>query len=81
MSIPPPVGTRACAGNQWKQGRDTGGEEGVGGTRAEMLAHLFTSVDDLELLPPKPPEKQRVLRSKEGSVAHKLVNIKAGEGS
>ena len=53
----------------------------MGGTRAEMLAHLFTSVDDLELLPPKPPEKQRVLRSKEGSVAHKLVNIKAGEGS
>ena len=67
--------------SQWKQGRDTGGEEGIGGSRAGMLAHPFIFVDDLEVCPPNPSEKQRILRSEEKSVVQKLVNIKAGEGS
>ena len=46
-----------------------------------MLAHPFSFVDDLRVLPPNPSEKQQILRSEEGSVAQKLVNIKAGEGS
>ena len=46
-----------------------------------MLAHPFSFVDDLQVLPPNPLEKQRILRSEEGSVAQKLVNIKAGAGS
>ena len=46
-----------------------------------MLAHLFTFVDDLKVLPPNPSKKQRILRNEEKSVAQKLVNSKAGEGS
>ena len=67
--------------SQWKQGRHTGEEAGIGGSRAGMLAHLFSFVDDLELLPPSPSEKQRILRNEEKSVVQKLVNSKAGEGS
>ena len=46
-----------------------------------MLAHPFSFVDELRVLSPNPSEKQRILGSKEGSVAQKLVNIKAGAGS
>ena len=67
--------------SQWKQGRDTGEEAGIGGSRAGVLAHHFTFVDDLEVLPPNPYKKQRILRNEEKSVAQKLVNSKAGEGS
>jgi hypothetical protein len=81
LSYPPCLGAWAYAESQWKQGRDNGGEEGVGGSRAGMLAHPFSFVDDLRVLPPNPLEKQRILRSEERSVAQKLVNIKAGAGS
>ena len=64
--------------SQWKQGRHTGEEAGIGGSRAGMLAHPLSFVDDLEVLPPNPLEKQRILRSEEKSVAQKLVNSKAG---
>ena len=67
--------------SQWKQGRQTGEEAGIGGSRAGMLAHPFSFVDDLEVLPPYPSKKQRILRSEEKSVAQKLVNSKAGKGS
>ena len=56
-------------------------EEGVGGSRAGMLAHPFSFVDDLQVLAPNPSEKQRVLRVFTAIVAQKLVNIKAGAGS
>ena len=38
-------------------------------------------VDDLEVLLPNPSKKHPILRSEEKSVAQKLVNSKAGEGS
>ena len=60
------------------QGRQTGEEAGIGGSRAEMLAHLFSFVDGLEVLPPNPYKKYPILRSEEKSVAQKLVNSKAG---
>ena len=46
-----------------------------------MLAHTFKDINDVRVLPPNLSEKQRILRSEEGSVAQKLVNIKAGAGS
>ena len=81
MRYPPLLGARACEESQWKQGRDTGEEAGIGGLRAGMLAHPFSFVDDLKVLPPNPSTKQRILRIEEKSVVQKLMNSKAGEGS
>ena len=60
-------GYRRGGGHRWFEGRHA---------RAP-----FIFVDDLEVFPPNPSEKQRILRSEEKSVVQKLVNIKAGEGS
>ena len=46
-----------------------------------MLAHRFSLVNELAVVPPDPAEKQRILYSKEGSVAQKYVNIEAGSGT
>ena len=81
MRSPALLGTWSCVESQWRQDLVTGGGEGIGGSRAGMLAHPFIFVDDLEVFPPIPSEKQRILRSEEQSVVKKLVNIKAGEGS
>ena len=69
-----------CAQTPQCQGWDRRRGVRDGGSRAGKLAHPLNFVDDLQVHPSNPLEKHRYLRSEEGSVAQKLVNMEAVAG-
>ena len=66
-----------CAQTPQCQCWETGAGARDGCSRAGKLTHPLIFVDDLQVLPSNPLEKHRCLRSEEGLVAQKLVNMEA----